>query len=112
MQGHGGDLNARARLQSTIIEMTRTIRNLYLVRSEAEGHPTILPDFERKEGEDEDTIRMHDLNTAFEINRLLGVTIAPADIRTLQGQRMRTATTKASTKNILKQLIKERRNLN
>jgi hypothetical protein len=34
--------------------MTRNIRSLYLARSEAEGHPAILLDYERKEGEDED----------------------------------------------------------
>jgi hypothetical protein len=41
----------------------------------------------------------------------LGVTLAPADIRALQGQGMR-VTMKPATKNILKQHIKEHRTLN
>jgi hypothetical protein len=90
LKGYGGDLNARARLQSTIIEMTRSIRNLYLARSEAESLNPILLDFESKEREDEDTRRMNHLNTAIEINRILGVTMLPADIRILQGHRART----------------------
>jgi hypothetical protein len=50
MQGHGGDLGSRARLQHIIMEMTRNIRDLYLAHAEAEGRPAILPDLERKEG--------------------------------------------------------------
>jgi hypothetical protein len=78
--------------------MTRSIRNLYLARSEAEGLNPILPDFESKEGEDEDTRRMNHLNTAFEINRLLGVTMLAADVRILQGQGARTIANKPQPK--------------
>jgi hypothetical protein len=56
LEGHGEDLRTRERLQNVVIEMTRAIRKHYTANAEAEGCPAVLPDLERKEGEDEDTI--------------------------------------------------------
>jgi hypothetical protein len=62
--------------------------------------------------EKRETVRMRDLDTAFQIIQRLGIAILPADIRTLQGLGARTVAMKTATKHILKQLIKERRTLN
>jgi hypothetical protein len=112
LRGYGGDLNAWAHLQNVVIEMTRAIRNRYIANAEEEGRPTLLPDFESKEGENEDTVRMNHLNTTFQIIDSLGIAILPADVRILQGLGARTVAMKTATKNILIKLIKERRTLN
>jgi hypothetical protein len=107
LQGHGRDLRARACLQNVFIEITPAIWTRSIANAEAEGRSCHTSGFRKKRGGDEDTIRMHNLNTAFRIIHTLGGGVSAADVTTLQNPDVRTAVMKNTTKAILDKLIQE-----
>jgi hypothetical protein len=94
-----------------IVEMTRSIRDGFIARTEGDNPRIILPEFQPPK-DDEDVSRMKNAQTAFEIMTQLPIKIQAGTATTLTEQGVRTADMKTATSRILAKLIEQRKALN